>query len=300
MNLDKDMKQLDKMVVAIWSLLTEARVYEAKSMTEELLRDVQMYEENYEHEKPPPLLENIAHAYHVAGYTASMSVRDPNAFVALQYYEKMECIAHDLRHATLYVIALTYRGDAYRRLGNLDQAKACLQKAYTYTPRPDDAALGNCAQLLGRIYFCLKDFRLFEMVMTEAEQIAQTIDQEQNSLHGQYCLGTVYIDYARSYHQLGQMQKAFDYLQQAEAVLPQSPHWQTLLIATRGLLLVRSGDFQRGMPDVVEAVRRGYEHGNQRLLDRFYALEQHLNKQAGEILEARSVLSSALERSFDF
>lgn len=299
MSLNEDIQQLDKAIAKIWSLITKARVYEARTMTEHLLRKIQMYQEN-KGLTPASCIENFAHAYHVAGYTASMSVRNSEAFVALQYFHEMKSLAGDLQNATLYVIALTYEGDTHRRLGNLSEALLCLQKAYEYTPQPDRAAYGNCAQLLGRSYFRIGDFSNFARLMKEAEQIAQTIEQVENSLHGQYCLGTVYIDYARSYNQLGKTQEALDYLRQAEAVLPPSPHWKTLLIATRGIILVKSGEVQKGMPDVVEAVRLGYEHGNQRLLDRFYALECYLNDKAEEINEARLKLNDALDRSLDF
>ncbi len=71
---------------------------------------------------------------------------------------------------------------------------------------------GNCAQLLGRVYFRLTDLTRFEQMMREAEHIARNIDQVDNSLHGQYCLGTVYVDYARSYNQPGQFQRSLEYI----------------------------------------------------------------------------------------
>ncbi len=299
MSLEKDIEQLGKAVSDIWSLLTEARVYEAKAITEKLLHIIQIHKEDVGERLIPPS-ENFAHVYHVAGYTASMSVRNAEAFVALQYFREMKCLACDLQNATLYVIALTYEGDTHRRLGNLPKALSCLQKAYKHSPQGDRAAHGNCAQLLGRSYFRTGDFSNFAKMMEEAEQIARTIDQVANSLHGQYCLGTVYIDYARSYNQLGQTQKALDYLQQAQEVMPPSPHWKTLVLATRGIILVKNGEMQKGMPDVLEAVKLGYEHGNQRLLDRFYALERYLNEKAGEIHAARLNLSDALDKSLDF
>ncbi|HEU5382804.1 MAG TPA: hypothetical protein VFV38_45940 [Ktedonobacteraceae bacterium] len=289
-------EQLDKTLTTIWSLLTEARVYEAKARTEKLLHLIQAFEEQGQGPSP----EIAAHAYHVAGYTASMSARNAEALPALHCFHEMKRLAGEAQNATLSVIALSYEGDTYRRLGELSQALTCLQDAYHYMSQPDLAAHGNCAQLLARIYFRSGDRQHFEKMMEEAERIGKSIDPIENSLHGQYCLGTVYIDYARSYNQLGLTQKAFEYLDCAEEALPPSPHWRTLLIATRGILLVRNGDFQKGMPDVLEAVRLGYKHGNQRLLDRFYALEYHLNEQARRLDQARLDLSDALERSLDF
>jgi tetratricopeptide (TPR) repeat protein len=188
----------------------------------------------------------------------------------------------------------------YRRYGDLKKALTHLQSAYTHTPQPDRAALGNCVQLIGRIYFLMHDIENFEKAMEEARQIALTVDPVQNSLHGQYCLGTVSIDYARSYSRLGQMQKALDYLKQAEIELPQTPHWSTLLTATRGVLLVKNGDLEHGMPEVVKAVQLCYDHGNERLLEHLYELQRYLRKKLVEFGEAEATLSDALDRSFEF
>lgn len=299
MSLDIDREDLSKIVTAVWSLITEAHIHEAKETVERLLLRIQKMLSNFD---SPPFsdLENLAHAYHAAGYTASMCVRNPEAFVALQYFEEMKSIADTLHNDTLSMIALSYKGDTYRRVGNIPKALNCLQSAHSAFPSADCAARGNCAQLLGRIYFRLNDLNNFEQIMKEAEQIALAIDQVDNSLHGQYCLGTVYIDYARSYNQLGQFQRSLEYLQQAEAAMPSSPHWQTLLTATRGMLLVKSGDIQTGMLFVTKAVELGYEHGNQRLLDRLYGLRNYFDERVKEISSARKVLDEALDRSLEF
>jgi tetratricopeptide (TPR) repeat protein len=296
---DTDTVRINTTVERAWSLVKDARVYEARTLSEKLVLDTQFRVEEAG-ESNRALLEAFAHACHVAGYTVAMSTRNDEALFVIQYFQEMEDTAHILHDDVLLVIAQTYKGDMYRRYGDLNKALTCLQLAYTHTSQPDRAALGNCAQLLGRVYFLMNDMENFAKMMTEAEQIAHDIDPVQNSLHGQYCLGTVYIDYARSYSKLGQIQRALEYLKKAEVELPSTPHWSTLLTATRGILQVKNGDLEHGMPDVIKAVQLCYEHGNERLLEHLYELQLYLRKKLVEFSEAGASLNDALDRSFEF
>ncbi len=293
-----ELAKIYEKVEHIWSLVRDAHVYEAKTKSEQLIQDIQTCIKKIER-GGRPLLTVLAHAYHVAGYVASMSSRDHETLAVIQYFQEMENIASTLHDNTLFVIALTYKGDTYRRRGDLTEAMINLKAAYTHTPQTDVAALGNCAQLLARVYFQVGDLENAERMMAEAEKIAHSIDPIQNRLHGQYCLGTVYIDYARCYIRQGQTQKALDYFHQAETLLPSTPHWSTLLTATQGILLVRSGDIQNGMTYILKALQLGQEHGNKRLIDHFYTLQSYLEQKGLEIREAKALLSDALDSSLE-
>jgi len=128
--------------------------------------------------------------------------------------------------------------------------------------------------------------------------IAMHDDSPHNSLHGQYCLGTVYVDYARYYSTIKNFQKALDYYALAEAALPDSVHWRTFLTAIHGLLLVKSGDIENGMPYVLRAVELAHEHSNYRLLDNFYALQSYIGRKAIELNKANVLLGDSLYGSF--
>ena len=281
-----------KAVEQAWSLVSDARVREARTISEKLVQELQdLLEEDDEHDVE--LLQSLIFACHVAGYTVGMSVRNSEALVAVSYFDEMLRAARKLNDSPYSVIALTYQGDMYRRDGNLKEAMHCLQLAYA-APEADRAAHGNCAQLLGRLYSQTNDEENFVRVMNEAEQIASSIDPSQTRLHGQYCLGTVYIDYSKHYCTLGETRKALDYFARAEESLPNTPHWCTLLTATRGLLLVRSGNIEQGMPYVIEAVKLAIEHGNYRLLDHFYALQNYLGQKSVEFNQANVRLGESL------
>lgn len=294
---DLDLARLEEKVQEAWSFIADAHIQDARFLSESLIREIL---HSFDARKENPALLNILiQSYHVAGYAVSMSSRAQESHYALYYFQEMRRLTRLLRNDTLLVIALSYEGDTYRRLKKLEKARSCLQKAREYT-LVDQAAQGNCAQLLGRIYFLRKDMVNFEKVMAQAEAIARTIDPVKNSLYGQYCLGTVYLDYARSYHELGRFQEAMEYLQRAEREFPPTPHWTTLLIATRGILLVKSGEIQQGMPLVLKAIELGLEHGNQRLLDNFHKLRHYFTQKSQEINNARVFLDQALEGASDF
>ena len=102
----------------IWSLVREAHIYKAQITSEQLIQDIQIYIKKLEGVSVP-LFISLAHAYHVAGYVASMASRDQETLSVIHYFQEMECIASTLHDNTLFVIALTYKGDAYRRRGDL-------------------------------------------------------------------------------------------------------------------------------------------------------------------------------------
>jgi tetratricopeptide (TPR) repeat protein len=279
-----------------WSLIGAARVREARSLSVQLVQDLQdLQEQNSEHSAQ--CLRLLSSACHVAGYAVGMSVRRAEALSAGAYFEEMLSAAHLLNDDAAAAIALTYQGDLYRRYGDLDEALRCLQTAYAL-PQTDRAVRGNCAQLLGRLYSQRDEEEAFARLMQEAEDIACDIDPSQTSLHGQYCLGTVYIDYSKHYGKRGETRTALEYLARAEAHLPSMPHWQTLLTATHGLLLVESGDVARGMPYVLAAVEQAVAHGNYRLLDHFYLLQHTLAQKSLAFQRAHTRLRESLDEAF--
>src|SRR6266568_3252840 len=275
-----------EVVEQAWSLVSDARVREARTISEKLVQDLlDLLEADDERDRA--LLHSLISACHIAGYTVGMSVRNTEALVAASYFEEMLRVARKLNDGPSAVIALTYQGDMYRRHGNLKEAMHYLKIAYT-------TQHGNCAQLLGRLYSQTNDEENFVRVMKEAEQIAATLDPSHTSLHGQYSLGTVYIDYCKHYNRLGETRKALDYFTRAEKSLPKTPHWCTLLTATHGLLLVRSGNIEQGMPYVIEAVKLATDHGNYRLLDHFYALQRYLGRESIKFNQANVRLGESL------
>lgn len=205
----------------------------------------------------------------------------------------METLARELENDVQIAIARTYQEDMYRRYGDLQQAFDLLEAAY-HLPHSDNAVHGNCAQLLGRVYAEQNDHERFLSMMEEAEDIALHDNSSQNSLYGQYCLGTVYADYTRYYCNRGHFQKALDYYSKAEAALPETPHWTTFLTAIHGLLLVKSGSIEQGMPDILKVVELANEHGNHRLLDKFYALQHYLGQKTLEFNRANTRLGDLL------
>lgn len=287
---------VEEVIERAWALISDAQVQEARRMSEKLVQEIQgLLEED--NESNTELLRKLMRASHVAGYTVGMSVRNSETLVAVSYFNEMLHAAHKLKDDSSSVIALTYRGDMYRRYGNLKEALHSLQTAYDISPA-DPVAHGNCAQLLARLYSQMNDDKNFARLMKEAEQIARSIDCSHTSVHGQYCLGTVYIDRCKHYCKRGETYKALDYFARAEKSLPDSPHWNTLLTATHGLILVRSGNIEQGMLYIDEAVKLALKHGNNRLLDHFYALQSYLAQKSVEYNQANVRLGKSLHGVF--
>lgn len=279
----------------VWRLIKDANVYEARATSEQLVRDIKAMITS----EDKVLLRVLAHACFACGYTTSMNSRNRQAFSAIAHYKRMEDVAHILDDPSLLAIACTYQGDTFRRSGNMEKALTCLLSAYDISPHVDLAAHGNCAHLLARVYLAMNNTKEFERLIAEAEEIAQGIHPTENSTHGQYSLGTVYLEYARAYCKRRNLQKAMDYLDLAEKALPPSTHWQTLLSATRADVLTRCGDRQQGTQLAIQSVELCYEHGNMRLLERIHALLRFLTSEAMEISNAIVAINESIHGTFD-
>jgi tetratricopeptide (TPR) repeat protein len=169
----------------------------------------------------------------------------------------------------------------YRRLGNLPKSITYLEAARDTTPQADTAARGNGLQLLGRAYFRFGESQhnAFERAMAEAEELAYTFTPQLSSTQGHYSLGTVYEEYGRSYTELGQMQKALDYFDLAQAHLPETKFWQLLLMISRAIVLIKDGEFQEGTRFALNAAKETRSAGIERYLERLYNIQDYLDEQ---------------------
>lgn len=292
--METTMKDKYRDIEQIWLLMSNAQVRQAQAASEALVQQLQWQYEKRPHERD--LLQKLMHAHHIAGYAAAMSTRGEDALVPASYFGEMGRIACILQNEVYVVIARSYQGDMYRRYGDLKQALACLETAYN-TPLTDRAAHGNCAQLLGRVYAQQNKQKHAVRLMEEAERLACHDNALQNSLHGYYCLGAVYLDYARYYSKMGHFHKALDFHTQAKITLPETSYWATVSTAVQGFILVEGGRFEQGMPIVVKAVALAQQQGNSYLLDHFYALQRYLGKQTLECNRASIFLGTALHRN---
>jgi len=280
-------------VERIWTLIRMASPSQARSLSEKL---VQKLSDRVVLVTAPDatLLGDLAQAHYVAGYSIAINTYSHEATLAIEHFRHMEQLARDIGDHTLLNLALTYQGDMYRRKGDLHEAKTCLEAAQDSTPQADTAARGNSLQLLCRVYLQMNDLTNFEDTMKVAEQLAAAIEPNKSILHGQYCLGTVYEEYARSYGSLGQLQRALDYLDKAEAALPSLPNWRLLLTTTRALALINGGEIALGTQIAIQAAQLCSAHGNIRLLERIRGLQRFLERQALHIKRAAVDLDDAL------
>jgi transcriptional regulator with XRE-family HTH domain len=283
--------QIEEIVQYAWSLVGDSRLYQARATIERLIQNIQAQITSEE----PALLTALAHAYHTAGYVVSEATRANKSYEAIAHYQQMESIARILNDYTLLDIALTYQGDMYRRLGNVTKAITYLEAARDTTPQADSAAKGNGIQLLGRAYLRKGDLGNFERAMAEAEKLTYTFDPATSSTRGHYNLGTVYEEYGRSYSNLGQMQKALEYLDRAQANLPPTKFWELVVATARAEALVKGGEYREGIKLAIDAAEQIRVAGTLRFLDRIYGVQQYLDKLTREITQLSTPLREVLD-----
>src|SRR5579883_615608 len=156
-------EQIEEVIQHTWTLVEESRLYEARAIIEQLARNLrsQITKEDAQ------LLRSLAQVYHSAGYIVSEATEAKESYEAIAYYKEMEAIARILKDPTLLNIALTYHGDMYRRLGNLNKAATYLEAARDETPGADIASLGNSIQLLARVYIRRGEQDKFDTAMRQ-------------------------------------------------------------------------------------------------------------------------------------
>jgi transcriptional regulator with XRE-family HTH domain len=286
----KTPEQIEEIVEHVWSLMDEVRVHEASAVIERLIHN--LYAQPITDD--PQMLLSIAHAQHAAGYVTSMRTKTSEVPIAISHYHELEEIARIINDSTLLNIALSYQGDMYRRLGEIDKAITYLEAARDITPGANAAARGNGIQLLGRASFIRRDIKGFERAMGEAEELAATIDPAANSIHGHYNLGTVYEEYTKSYAAMGQIQKALEYLKRTEAALPPTSNNRILLMIARAEALIYGGEIDGGEPLAIEAARLSRIQGHHRRLERLQNIKRYLNQQTLKYGKAELELDEAL------
>ncbi|HVB60881.1 MAG TPA: helix-turn-helix transcriptional regulator [Ktedonobacteraceae bacterium] len=272
-------EEIEAVIEHIWSLIDASRLYEARNTIEHLIQNLRTQIATEDKE----VLRSFARAYHTAGYVVSEATRANESYAAIRYYEQMEAIARTLNDDALLNIALTYQGDMFRRLGSITKAITYLEAARDTTPQADSAARGNGIQLLARAYLRKGDLGHFEQAMAEAEALASTFDPAASSTQGHYNLGTVYEEYGRSYTELGQTQKALDYLDRAQSALPPTKFWELLVVTSRAEAFVKGGEFHVGVQMAIEAAEQIQAAGIQRYMDRIYGIQQYLDRLTREI-----------------
>ncbi|HEX4208069.1 MAG TPA: hypothetical protein VHZ51_28470, partial [Ktedonobacteraceae bacterium] len=258
----------------MYYIIRESRIQEASRITEHLIQNVQTQITI----EDPALLYNLAEAQHVAAHIISLTSSANQSYKAIPYYQEMETIARQTNNQTQLNIALTYQGDMYRRLGDINQAITYLEGARDTTPNADIAAKGNNHQLLARAYLRKKDLSNFNREMDKAEEATYHFNPDTSSTRGHYNIGLVYEEYGRSYADLGKMEKALEYLERAKAALPSTLLWELLIKTAKALALVKGGELQEGIQLATETTNALYTINNLRYLDRVHIIEQYLNK----------------------
>ncbi len=285
-------EQIEETIEHAWNLIEESRVQEAQLIVDRLIQNIetQIATEN------PDLLRSLARAYHTAGYVTSVGTRSYESYKAIPHYHQMEVIARIVNDDTLLNLALTYQGDMYQRLGEATKAITYLEAARNTTPRADVAAQGNGIQLLGRAYLRINNIESFERAMAQSEELTHAFDPKASSPHGHYSLGTVYEEYGRSYANLGQMQKALNYLERAKAELPQTKFWELLLITAKAVALVKGKELRAGLDLAAQAANECIETGNIRFLDRIYIIDHYVEELTRDVMQLRKPIHDALHR----
>ena len=292
-------EEIEPAVEDIWRQIRAARYQNANVLVDRLLMDVTGLIQT----EDALLLAKLASIQHIAGFVKSQITRANESLIPFANYREMERIARILADNDLLIIALTYQGDMLQRGGNVLEAIQYLEEASTVQASTE--AKGNAIQLLGRAYFKAQRLSDFEQAIKKAEELAfeSTSGSATNSVKGQFSVGTVYEEYARSLGLLGRLAPALDYIDKAEKAFEKE--WikqrrDMLIKTTSAMILVHGGEIREGIKVAVEATALCKQAGNVRLLDRIYGIQKHVDRLSREISDSSSILREALDGPVEY
>ncbi len=283
-------EEIDALVEQAASLIQQARLIEAQTMVEALLRDLKKQRQ----QEDAPFLRALASAHCIAGQVRTFTSKTREVAQMMQHYQEMETLAQELEDQTLLALAQAFRGDLLRRRGDVALAIGSLEKVRASYSLAGAQADGTIALLLGRVHLANGDINGFEDELARAVEIAQRSGIGANAVLTQFSLGSVYAEYARGYGRLGKLEQSQQYLHLAEAHLPMSNLWSLLFKATQAEALVYAGDIPMAMPLLIEVAHLAQMYGHQLLIERLYRLQYHLEDQVSLFRKASRSLSDVL------
>lgn len=285
-----DSQEIEEALEQIASLLLQARLVEARTTAETLLRNLK----RQNRPSDPAFLCSLACVYCVTGQVQALVRKTGEVAHVLQQYQEMAKLARALEDQSLLALALAFHADLLRRRGDTAQALGYLEKARETCPLASTAARGTVALVWGRVYLARGEREQFEDELARAAELARLPGAELDHTLTQFSLGAVYADYGRGYALLGELAQSQRYLRQAETHLPACNLWNLVLQATQAEALVHAGEIMPAMPMLIEVAHLARTYGHQLLIERLYRLHIHLEDQITLLRQASRSLSDLL------
>ncbi len=282
--------QIYTAVEQVGSLILQARLVEAQTTIETLLRNVKKQHRL----EDQAFLHALAFAHCIAGHVQTIMRKTREVAHILHHYQEMAKIAHRLEDQTLLALALAFHGDMLRRRGDTAQALGYFEKVHANCPLASLAARGASALLRARTLLANRDYSSFEDEMASATAMAHKPETSADIVLTQFSLGTVYLEYGRSYGLLGNLAQSQHNLLLAEAHLPACNLWSMLLKATQAEALVHAGDISSAMPLLIEVAHLAQMYGHQLLIERLYRLHYYLEERVTVFRQASHSLVDVL------
>lgn len=283
-------EQISAGIEQIASLIQQARLVEARTTSEALLRALQKQGERDD----PLFLRALASAQGMTGHVQALTRKTREIAQVIRHYQEMEKIARKLADQSLLAQALAYRGDMLRRRGDVAQALGYLEKARACCSQTSATVRGTVALLLGRTCLANRDAQGFEDEMACAVKLACEPEIGADATIAQFSLGAVYVECVRGYGRLGKAEQSQFYLHLAQEHVPAGNLWSMVLLAAQAEALVYTGDVSSAMPLLSEVAHLAQMYGHQLLIERLYRLQYYLEDQISLFRRASRSLSDTL------
>jgi tetratricopeptide (TPR) repeat protein len=234
----------------------------------------------------PAMRPILARACYTRGLaTATLTDRPQQA---LPLFGQVGQVATELKERKGVILALTYQGEMYRRLGERSRQRGHHDKAGDYYTRArhlleeareqagsgpwaarDARVVGNCQQLLARLYLAGGEQKRAFATLQLAEELAgAAASQDEEDWYVPFCLCSVRVDLAKSQMLLRRFDESLATLTEVRQLLVGAPlRWAIPVTLAEGESLLR---LARMYPD-----QQRYEEGKKALLQGYELAHRH-------------------------
>ena len=257
---------------------------------------------------------------HLTGITIATLKNKPD--LALHKYMQMAQDTYQLENVDPIALALAHIGqaDMYRRLGKFDVAQDLLESVesrFRFAKRSgteiDIAVLGNCYQLLTRVYLARGEISQSLEALRKAMDLADQMSVLESPWY--ICFGkcSTMEEAAKTYMLLRQYDKSFEYIAQAKILSRNAaPRWEIPITLTEGESYARASRdvepphakaarnepeyYERGFKSLLEGYELAKDHNHLRQMQRVQRLTTKWEHEGGISLELAHTLREEMAK----
>lgn len=194
------------------------------------------------------------------------------------HFQEMLDLGEELADPTIITLAMVHQGDLLRKKGQYEAAFRRLNAAHRYAIDVDRYIQGVRWQILARAYFMYGDERRFLAAIDKAQEIAEDIHPDLDTLNSQFDLVEVLQERAQGYTILWKPEKALAIYQETDKLKSFRPLRDLgSYTIIKAQAYAYSGEVEEGVRLALKGIALAKEYHSERHLSRVQSMYDRLS-----------------------